>query len=430
MKALVIGVGALAVVGGGAYAQYSMNQVIESELVKMTDAELISRQAGMPVTVTHSDQKSGLFSSSGSVVYSSEIPEHDGSMEILIDYKLDHSVLSGVQYETTFKDIRVLGEMAFSATDDLFNGKQIRVVGEMEGKGATGQAMIPAMHIEEDGATILSAPAFPMDFSVQGFDVDPLIGSYTASFVLPTMDIHSPEGTVSLEGLNWSQGYEGDDKGLMGDFAMSIAKIANQSANPMMGFELNNLSLGMDTRIGADVLGTLELKLASVTSAMGAVSDLSLKTRTGGVDGGILKDFLMKANQLQMAGPSEAGTKELEQFLTDNLDPLLAPSPYFEIEQLQFDMNGQRFVEASGKVALQSDKLPTDYFSSLFQQKMAPDETLMMSAMSANLNSSFGPQAAMMIGPLHPMLMAVLQSGEPISFQLENGQMMLNGQPL
>jgi len=55
---------------------------------------------------------------------------------------------------------------------------------------------------------------------------------------------------------------------------------------------------------------------------------------------------------------------------------------------------------------------------------------VLMSAVDASLDTSFGPQAAMMIGPMHPMLMGLLQSGQPLSFKLKNGQVMLNGQPL
>jgi len=81
-------------------------------------------------------------------------------------------------------------------------------------------------------------------------------------------------------------------------------------------------------------------------------------------------------------------------------------------------------------VTLQADRLPEKYFSGLIASQSEPDQQVLMSAVDASLDTSFGPQAAMMIGPMHPMLMGLLQSGQPLSFKLKNGQVMLNGQPL
>ena len=433
MKALVIGAGVVLVLSGAGYAQYSLNQVVEAELDRMTDSEFISAQLGMPVAVSNVSQQSGLFDSAGSLTIKSALVQAD--YEIDIEYRFDHTIVSGVQYEMVIPDLRIENDgLSFSFADDLFQGQAIRILGEIDSKGGkVGQMLVPEANAKSvDGLSLAISP-YPVDYEIRGFTQNATTGDYKLNFTIPMIELSAQTGVLKVEGLSWGQGYEGSDKVLKGDFTMGVAKMTSESAKVTENFELKNAAIQIDTTIDDNMLNTMEVTLASLTSpVMGELNNVAVTTRTGGLDGALVIELVNKVNEMQrdeQADPAMAMV-ELQEYLGTNLDALVAPSPYFEVQKLQFDLNGERFVDATGKVSLQSDKLPSNYFLNLMRQGSEPDAATMMSAINAKLDSAFGPQAAMMIGPMHPMLMAVLQSGEPIAFQLENGQMTLNGQPL
>lgn len=429
MKILAIGAGAVLVFGGAAYAQYSLNQMVDHELAGLSDSQRLSQQIGAPVTVDVRSQNHGLLNSSGSLSIRGDFPD-GGSVQSVIDYQVDHSILSGVRYEFVLPEFVVHSDERISLNEVMFQGEPIRITGDLDAEGSQGQILIPAVRGEDQDGTVVSIDAFPIHVTAHGFDENALMGDYAMDAMIPQIQIQQLNGQVVIENVRWAQHYLGNDDVTQADMTLSVGHVESQGGGMATRFELNNATLNVDTDISEQASSNMELTLVSATSMMGAVSDLSLKTHTGGFDGSTLKAWLLKIDQLEQSADPEAVVADLEAYFTRHIDALLAPSPYFQIEQMQFDMNGQRFVEASGKITLQTDKLPNGYFASLLNQQAALDEEVLLSAVDISLDTSFGAQAAMMIGPMHPMLMGVLQSGQPLSFKMQNGQMILNGQPL
>lgn len=427
-KTLIIGAGVALAAGGAAYAQHTLNQHVEQELAAAVDSQRWSKQLGVPVTVEPREQNHGYFKSSGTLVVQSEFPE--AMVEMQIDYRIDHAVVSDITYEFVMPDLTVKGDETFSLNDELFQGQPIRFIGTADTQGSQGQMLIPALSGTDDKGVAVTMSAFPIDVTIKGFDAGSLFGDYTTDALIPALDITHTNGKIHVENIRMAQAYQDNSTVVKSSVTISVDQIDNQGSGLASRFTLEKAALNMTSDLGKEASGSLELSLASASSMMGAVSDVSLKASTGGMDGAILKEVIQKAEQIDQGADPDALMADLMTYLQEHVDALVAPSPYLQIDQMQFDLNGQRFVDASGKVTLQADKLPNDYFSGLIASQSEPDQQVLMAALDARLDSSFGPQAAMMIGPMHPMLMGLLQSGQPLSLQLKNGQIMLNGQPL
>ena len=428
-KTLIIGAGVVVLAAGGAaYAQHTLNQQVEQELAAATNSQRWSKQLGVPVTVEPREQNHGYLNSNGTLVVQSEFP--DALVEIQVDYRIDHNVISGIAYEFVMPELTVKGDETFSLNDELFQGQPIRFIGTADTQGSQGQMLIPAVNGTDDKGVVVTMSAFPVDVITKGFEAGSLFGDYTTDALIPALDITHPNGKTHVENIRLAQAYQGSQSVVKGSVTIGVDKIDNQGKGLVSRFKLEKAALNMSSDLGDEASGSLELTLASASSMMGAVSDVSLKASTGGVDGAILKEVIQKAEQIDQSAAPDALMADLTSYLQEHVDALIAPSPYLQIEQMQFDLNGQRFVDASGKVTLQADRLPEKYFSGLIASQSEPDQQVLMSAVDASLDTSFGPQAAMMIGPMHPMLMGLLQNGQPLSFTLKNGQMMLNGQPL
>lgn len=427
-KTLIIGAGVALAAGGAAYAQHTLNQHVEQELAAAADSQRWSKQLGVPVTVEPREQNHGYFKSSGTLVVQSEFPE--AMVEMQIDYRIDHAVVSDIAYEFVMPELTVKGDEIFSLNDELFQGQAIRFVGTADTQGSQGQMLIPALSGTDDKGVAVTMSAFPIDVTTKGVDAGSLFGDYTTDALIPALDITHTNGKIHVENIRMAQAYQDNSTVVKSSVTISVDQVDNQGSGLASQFTLEKAALNMASDLGEEASGSLELSLASASSMMGAVSDVSLKASTGGMDGAILKEVIQKAEQIDQGADPDALMADLMTYLQEHVDALVAPSPYLQIDQMQFDLNGQRFVDASGKVTLQADKLPNDYFSGLIASQSEPDQQMLMAALDARLDSSFGPQAAMMIGPLHPMLMGLLQSGQPLSLQLKNGQIMLNGQPL
>lgn len=377
-------------------------------------------------------KESGLFSSSGMLLITTKEDQQPSQFEVA--YTVNHgpaSLLTGARYEVDITNPLLEGDNEETLTSVFFQGQPITLNGSMRNDSVNGVLTVPEVNFTMDNNTFVSAPVVT-NFKASRFDEYGNPDKYSLDGHLPTFLATNDTATADITSVRFSAHNDFNKKGGQGSAEMSLEALqVVQDNQPVLRVE--NMSFDTQLEIKRELVNTANMSFDTLDvlgySFTNAHFDQSLK----GIDGPAMLEIVEVAEQAQYEQWEEADILEgFINVLKAHSDTLISQNPSYEVSRLNADLNGELFMQAEGKLTLNARKLPDNFLSNILESKSAISSALQAAnAIEVIVQAEFGQEFTETINQFNPELAAMITNfGEKLTFELKDGQPILNGESL
>lgn len=377
-------------------------------------------------------QESGLFASSGTMVVTTKEDKQPSQFEIA--YTVHHgptALLTGARYEVDITNTLLEGDNEETLTSVFFQDKPITVRGSMRSDSTKGVFTIPEVNFTMDNNTFVSAPVVT-NFEASRFNAYGNPDQYTLNGHLPSFLATNDFTTADITNVRFSAYNDFTKKGGRGGAETSLEALQIVQDNEQV-LRIEDMTFDTELKIKRELVNTFHLAFETLEVLDYSFTNGQFDQTLKGIDGPAMLDIVDVAEQAQYEQWEES--EMIEGFLNvlkAHADTLIAQNPTYKVDRLHAHLNGELFVQAEGALTLNASKLPDNFMRNILESKSDISSALQAAnAVEVNVQAEFGEELAATIAHFNPELAAMLANfGEKLTFELKDGQPVLNGESL
>ena len=378
------------------------------------------------------EKESSVFASSGMLLITTKEGKQPSQFEVT--YTVNHgptSLLTGARYEVDITNTLFEGDNEETLTSLFFQGKPITLRGSMRSDSTEGVLTIPEVNFSMDNDTFVSAPLVT-NFKASRFDQYGNPDQYTLDGHLPSFLATNDKATADLTNFHFSAYNDFNKKGGKGGAQTSLEGLHIAQNNEQL-LHIENINFDTHLEVKSEFVTKFQLAFEKLEWFGYSFTNGQFDQTVKGIDGPAMLEVIEVAEQAQREQWEYADTLEsIVNVLKGHADTLIAQSPSYEVNHLNADLNGALFVQAEGAVTLNASKLPDNFMTNILESNAPIGNALQAAnAVEVNVQAAFGKELAATIAQFNPELAAMLVNfGESLTFELKDGQPILNGESL